>query len=161
LIPDEPSAPSVTTSEVPGPKSKAEVGPPTLHLQYEADDQSAAIEKIQDNRTHMLVVDYEKSKGNYLVDADGNKLLDVFAQISSIALGYNVPEMIELGKTVGPSSRIRSPQPNDIGWIRQGSLEPTGIGSFPTRRLGRATRDWIDESRPKGNGPMYHHIMRK
>jgi 4-aminobutyrate aminotransferase/(S)-3-amino-2-methylpropionate transaminase len=115
LIPDEPSAPSVTTSEVPGPKSKAEVGPPTLHLQYEADDQSAAIEKIQDNRTHMLVVDYEKSKGNYLVDADGNKLLDVFAQISSIALGYNVPEMIELGKTVGPSSRIRSPQPNDIG----------------------------------------------
>lgn len=49
----------------------------------------------------MLVVDYEKSKGNYLVDADGNKLLDVFAQISSIALGYNVPEMIELGKSVG------------------------------------------------------------
>ena len=48
----------------------------------------------------MLVVDYEQSKGNYLVDADGNKLLDVFAQISSIALGYNVPEMIALGKTV-------------------------------------------------------------
>jgi 4-aminobutyrate aminotransferase-like enzyme len=48
----------------------------------------------------MLVVDYEKSKGNYLVDADGNTLLDVFAQISSIALGYNVPAMLELGKTV-------------------------------------------------------------
>lgn len=48
----------------------------------------------------MLVVDYEKSKGNYLVDADGNTLLDVFAQISSIALGYNVPEMLKLGKTV-------------------------------------------------------------
>jgi 4-aminobutyrate aminotransferase/(S)-3-amino-2-methylpropionate transaminase len=51
----------------------------------------------------MLVVNYEKSSGNYLVDADGNKLLDVFAQISSIALGYNVPEMIALGKTVSPS----------------------------------------------------------
>lgn len=50
----------------------------------------------------MLVVDYEKSKGNYLVDADGNTLLDVFAQISSIALGYNVPAMLELGKTVSP-----------------------------------------------------------
>lgn len=73
-----------------------------------ADRKSAAIEKIQDNRTHMLVVDYEKSKGNYLVDADGNKLLDVFAQISSIALGYNVPEMIALGKTVSPrGSRVR------------------------------------------------------
>jgi 4-aminobutyrate aminotransferase/(S)-3-amino-2-methylpropionate transaminase len=52
----------------------------------------------------MLVVDYEKSKGNYLVDADGNKLLDVFAQISSIALGYNVPEMIALGKTVSSAT---------------------------------------------------------
>lgn len=62
--------------------------------------QSAAIERIQDNRTHMLIVDYQKSKGNFLVDADGNTLLDVFAQISSIALGYNVPEMLELGKTV-------------------------------------------------------------
>lgn len=48
----------------------------------------------------MLVVDYEKSKGNFLVDADGNTLMDVFAQISSIALGYNVPAMLELGKTV-------------------------------------------------------------
>lgn len=62
--------------------------------------QSAAIEKIQDNRTHMLIVDYQKSRGNFLVDADGNTLLDVFAQISSIALGYNVPAMLEFGKTV-------------------------------------------------------------
>ena len=44
--------------------------------------------------------DYAKSRGNYLVDADGNTLLDVFAQISSIALGYNVPALIELAKTV-------------------------------------------------------------
>lgn len=54
----------------------------------------------------MLVVDYEKSKGNYLVDADGNTLLDVFAQISSIALGYNVPEMLELGKTVSSTCTL-------------------------------------------------------
>ena len=52
----------------------------------------------------MLVIDYEKSKGNYLVDADGNILLDVFAQISSIALGYNVSEMIALGKSVSCST---------------------------------------------------------
>jgi 4-aminobutyrate aminotransferase / (S)-3-amino-2-methylpropionate transaminase len=28
--------------------------------------------------------DYEKSYGNYMVDADGNTFLDVYAQIASI-----------------------------------------------------------------------------
>lgn len=67
---------------------------------HSTDVQSAEIDKIQDSRTHVVVGDYEKSSGNYLVDADGNTLLDVFGQISSTALGYNVPQMIELAKTV-------------------------------------------------------------
>jgi 4-aminobutyrate aminotransferase-like enzyme len=87
----------------------------------------------------MLVVDYEKSKGNYLVDADGNKLLDVFAQISSIALGYNVPEMIELGKSVSLEVTVEEclvGADEPIGRIRQGCFESTCFGGFSTCWMG-------------------------
>lgn len=36
-------------------------------------------DSIIDSRTYALVADYDKSEGNYIVDADGNVLLDVFA----------------------------------------------------------------------------------
>ena len=34
--------------------------------------------------------DFEKSLGNYLVDADGNIMMDALTQISSSALGKNL-----------------------------------------------------------------------
>jgi hypothetical protein len=79
------SAPSVKEQSMPGPASQSA---------------SAEIATFQDSRTNVLVVDYAKSNGNYLVDADGSVLLDMFGQIASIAVGYNHPDMIKLAKSV-------------------------------------------------------------
>lgn len=80
----EPLGPQVRTSELPGPQSR------TL---------SQEINDWQDARAHQLVVDYSNSLGNYLQDVDGNRLLDVFSQIASIAIGYNHPKLLELAKS--------------------------------------------------------------
>lgn len=84
VFPDEPLLPHVSTSSVPGPQSQA---------------LSAGIATFQEHRAHGLVVDYGASRGNYLVDADGNVLLDMFAQIASIPTGYNDPSLLALAGT--------------------------------------------------------------
>lgn len=83
--------PSMKTSTTPGPQSQSV---------------SQEIGKFQDPRTHVLVVDYAKSNGNYLVDADGNALLDMFGQIASIAVGYNHPDLVKLAKSVSSPSLV-------------------------------------------------------
>ncbi|KAI8367624.1 4-aminobutyrate aminotransferase [Radiomyces spectabilis] len=80
FFPDEPARPEMKTA-VPGPNSKKIM---------------EKLNKYQDTRSVFFVADYEKSKGNYIVDADGNKMLDVFAQIASIPVGYNNPAFLNL-----------------------------------------------------------------
>ncbi|KJR80779.1 4-aminobutyrate aminotransferase [Sporothrix schenckii 1099-18] len=78
LLADEPSGPSIQVA-IPGPKAKAV-----------ADDLNA----VFDTRALNMVADYRKSHGNYIVDPDGNVLLDVYAQIASIPVGYNNPALL-------------------------------------------------------------------
>jgi len=74
----EPTGPKMMTA-VPGPKSKQ------LH---------SDLSKMQSMDSVHFFVDYEKSIGNYIVDVDGNTMLDVFTQISSVPIGYNHPALL-------------------------------------------------------------------
>lgn len=82
--PTEPSKPIIKTSQVPGPQSVKQL---------------AKLDQVFDARPAYFVADYEKSVGNYIVDVDGNAYLDLYAQIASIALGYNNPALIKAAQT--------------------------------------------------------------
>ncbi|ATY62524.1 4-aminobutyrate aminotransferase [Cordyceps militaris] len=90
VFPNEPPKPAVQTA-IPGPRSKAAL---------------AKLEKVFDTRSINFVADYDKCHGNYIVDHDGNVLLDAFAQIASIPLGYNNPHLLEVADTPQMKSAI-------------------------------------------------------
>jgi len=78
LVPGEPDGPVMLT---------AHPGPMTHQLK-------ANLDKIQNTAALQFFCDYRRSLGNYLVDVDGNTMLDVFQQISSMPIGYNHPDIV-------------------------------------------------------------------
>lgn len=120
LFPSEPTSPHLVSSSIPGPKSK---------------ELSNQIGTFQENRAHGFVVDYAKSQGNWIADADGNVLLDVFAQIASIAIGYNNPDLIALAKT---------------DEFITATMNRAALGSFPPVNWQELVESGLGTVRPKG-----------
>ncbi|KAA8909716.1 hypothetical protein TRICI_004365 [Trichomonascus ciferrii] len=83
-FPNEPTGPSMKSSAVPGPQSKEAL---------------AKLHSVWDSSAAYFVADYYNSLGNYIRDVDGNMILDVYGQISSNALGYNNPALIESARS--------------------------------------------------------------
>jgi 4-aminobutyrate aminotransferase / (S)-3-amino-2-methylpropionate transaminase len=81
-IPGEPDHIEIKTA-IPGPRTEE------LRKRHGA---------IQDARTVHVYQDAKKSIGNYLVDVDGNVILDVYGHIACLALGYNHPDLIAAWK---------------------------------------------------------------
>jgi 4-aminobutyrate aminotransferase/(S)-3-amino-2-methylpropionate transaminase len=81
-IPGEPAHASVRT-HVPGPRSE---------------ELRARHQRYQDARTIHVYQDAKASLGSYLVDVDGNVLLDLYGHIAALPLGYNHPDMVAAWK---------------------------------------------------------------
>ncbi|KAJ2345420.1 hypothetical protein GGF43_005222, partial [Coemansia sp. RSA 2618] len=79
----EPKEPVLRTA-IPGPQSLAAL---------------QRLSQLQDTRAALFAGDYSKSVGNYIADADGNMLLDMYCQIASIPVGYNNPRLLRAAQS--------------------------------------------------------------
>ncbi|KAL6708746.1 4-aminobutyrate transaminase [Coniothyrium glycines] len=111
--------PHVRTS-IPGPKAKA---------------MAESLDRVFDTRSLNMMVDYEKSQGNYIADADGNLLLDCFSQIASIPVGYNNQHLI---KTAESPEMVRA------------IVNRPALGNFPSTDWIKILEDGVLKAAPKG-----------
>ncbi|XP_037074392.1 4-aminobutyrate aminotransferase, mitochondrial-like isoform X2 [Pollicipes pollicipes] len=119
LVPGEPTGPAMVTA-VPGPRSQ--------QLLKELD-------QIQASGSVQFFVDYERSLGNYVVDVDGNVMLDVFMQIASLPIGYNHPRLVQAAASKQ---------------MMLASVNRPALGSFPDAEWPLKLRSALLSVAPKG-----------
>jgi 4-aminobutyrate aminotransferase/(S)-3-amino-2-methylpropionate transaminase len=120
----EVQGPSLKTA-VPGPKAKA---------------LAVELEKVFDTRSMNMMADYTKSFGNYIVDPDENALLDVYAQIASIPLGYNNPNLLKASKSDEMASAI---------------VNRPALGNFPSHDWAELLQAGILKAAPPGLNQVF------
>ncbi|RDW78420.1 putative 4-aminobutyrate transaminase [Coleophoma crateriformis] len=115
----EPAAPVVKTA-IPGPESKKAID---------------ELDTVFDTRSLNMLADYTKSFGNYIHDPDGNALLDVYAQIASIPVGYNNPALLKAAASPQMASAI---------------INRPALGNFPSHDWASILETGILKVAPKG-----------
>ncbi|CAG9996520.1 unnamed protein product [Clonostachys byssicola] len=115
----EPGGPVLKT-KIPGPQS-------TKHIKE--------LSEVFETRSLSLLADYTRSFGNYIADTDGNQLLDVYAQIASIPIGYNNPA---LAKAAATPEMVRA------------LINRPALGNFPSHDWAEILRTGILKVAPRG-----------
>uniref|UniRef100_A0A8C6WCW1 4-aminobutyrate aminotransferase n=1 Tax=Nannospalax galili TaxID=1026970 RepID=A0A8C6WCW1_NANGA len=127
-----------------GPLMKTEVpGPRSQELMKQ-------LNTIQNAEAVHFFCNYEESRGNYLVDVDGNRMLDLYSQISSVPIGYNHPALAKLVQQPQNASTFINrpalgilPPENFVDKLRQSlmSVAPKGMSQLITMACGSCSNE--------------------
>ncbi|KAF7532073.1 hypothetical protein G7054_g8283 [Neopestalotiopsis clavispora] len=115
----------VVKTDIPGPKSQEAI---------------TKLDTVFDTRSLNMLADYTKSFGNYIVDPDGNTLLDVYAQIASIPVGYNNPALTKAAQS-----------PEMVNSI----INRPALGNFPSHDWASVLETGILKVAPKGLNQVF------
>jgi 4-aminobutyrate aminotransferase/(S)-3-amino-2-methylpropionate transaminase len=124
FFPNEPHTPSVKTA-IPGPKSKKAI---------------ADLDRVVDTRSLNILANYRESLGNYIADLDGNVLLDVYAQIASIPVGYNNPSLAKVATSREMTSAL---------------INRPALGNFPQHDWAAILNSGVLKVAPKGMDQVF------
>jgi len=124
FFPNEPSSPTIRTA-IPGPQSKKAI---------------EELDKVFDTRSLNMLANYQKSFGNYIADLDGNVLLDVYAQIASIPVGYSNPTLL---------ASATSPE------MASAMVNRPALGNFPQHDWADILKTGILRVAPKGLNQVF------
>ena len=124
LFPDEPAGPTIRTA-IPGPESKKAI---------------AHLDTVFDTRSLNMMANYQNSFGNYIADLDGNVLLDVYAQIASIPVGYSNPALLHSATSPEMASAL---------------INRPALGNFPQHDWAEILETGMLRVAPKGHDQVF------
>lgn len=87
-----------------------------------------------------MMANYQTSIGNYISDLDGNVLLDVYAQIASIPVGYNNPNLLKAATSPEMASAL---------------INRPALGNFPQHDWADILETGILKVAPKGLNQVF------